>query len=178
MEVRTPDPFPWPDDEISVEFGRSSYYGHKLERELKLLLLAADADGAISLKIPEEEEPETGELKPVSNSIEEFLYKATLGGLIHQYGLYDGWRDKKLRKRLYSALSARNELAHTALENHDPMSYDMPDRETLLQRLKDLRFRIGIPYLIIREARKLFEERIGITEEELQARLQQWKNDG
>jgi hypothetical protein len=38
MKTRFPDPFPWPDDEICVEFGRSSYYAHKLEREMKLFL--------------------------------------------------------------------------------------------------------------------------------------------
>jgi hypothetical protein len=55
------------------------------------------------------------------------------------------------------------------------MRYEMPQRAALLQRLRGLRFRIGVPYLIIRDSRKIFEERIGITEEELQARLCLWK---
>jgi len=177
METRIPDPFPWPDDEVCVEFGRASYYSHKLERELKLLLLAAQAANIIQITIPTRKNINTGELEPVSETVEEYLYNETLGPLIYLYGKHDGWRDKKLKKKLFSALFARNELAHTALERHDPMHYEMPDRTELIGRLKELRFRIGIPYIIMREVRKIIEERIGITEEQLQAMLMKWSKE-
>jgi len=57
------------------------------------------------------------------------------------------------------------------------MHYEMPDRTELIGRLKELRFRIGIPYIIMREVRKIIEERIGITEEQLQAMLMKWSKE-
>ena len=161
MKTRIPDPFPWPDDEICVEFGRSSYYAHKLEREMKLFLLGAHIVGRISIDYPSTE----------YKSVESFLYDQTLGPLIHILKSKEGLKDKKLKEGLFGALKARNILAHAALENHDPMYYQISDRQTLIRTLQDLRFRIGVPYLIIRELRKVVEEEIGITEEQLQARL-------
>jgi hypothetical protein len=163
MPVRTPDPFPWPDDEICVQFGRTSYYAHKLEREFKLFLLAAHISGRIPISYDEAD----------FRTLETFLYAQSLGGLIHILKAGGGLTDKTLKNQLYRALNARNELAHTALENHDPMHYHMAHRDALIRRLGELRFRIGIPYLMIREFRKIAEEEIGITEEELQAKLRE-----
>lgn len=160
-EVRIPDPFPWPDDELCVEFGRTSYYAHKLEREFKLFLMAAHILGNIPISFDTTRYP----------TVEAFLYDQTLGGLIHVLKEGGGLTDRKLKRELYRALSARNVLAHTALENHDPMKYRMADREALIRRLAELRFRIGVPFLVIREFRKVCEEKIGITEEHLQERL-------
>ena len=166
MKVRIPDPFPWPDDELCVEFGRTSYYAHKLEREFKLFLLAAHILNRIQIPYDASE----------YNSLEAFLYAQTLGGLIHALKQGGGLTDKKLKRDLYRALDARNQLAHTALENHDPMRYRMIDRKALIIRLGELRFKIGIPFLVIREFRKVFEHEIGITEEELQAKLMAWEH--
>ncbi len=167
MKVRTPDPFPWPDDELCVEFGRTSYYAHKLERELKLFLLAAHILRRIQIPYDTTEYP----------SLESFLYDQTLGGLIHVLKQGGGLTDKKLKRGLYGALNARNIVAHTALENHDPMRYRMVDRKALLTQLRELRFKIGVPFLIVREFRKVCEEEIGITEEQLQARLMRGEHD-
>jgi hypothetical protein len=161
METRIPDPFPWPDDELCVQFGRTSYYTHKLEREFKLFLLAANILGNFKIQYDTAEYP----------TLEVFLYKQTLGGLIHILKEAGGLTDKNLKRDLYRALNARNILAHTALENHDPMRYRMSDRKALISQLSELRFRIGVPYLVIREFRKICEEKIGITEEQLQARF-------
>jgi hypothetical protein len=118
VKTRIPDPFPWPDDEICVEFGRSSYYGHKLEREMKLFLLAAHILGRISIDYPSE-----------YNTVEAFLYNQTLSPLIHILKSNGGLKDKKLKEGLFEALRARNKLAHAALENHDPMHYQIPERK-------------------------------------------------
>src|SRR5439155_18085060 len=98
MEVRTPDPFPWPDDELCVEFGRTSYYAHKLEREFKLFLLAAQIDGRIQIPY------DTTKYA----SVEAFLYSQTLGGLIHVLKQGGGLTDGELKRGLYGALDARN----------------------------------------------------------------------
>ena len=66
-----------------------------------------------------------------------------------------------------------NELAHTAIENHDPMHYQMAQRGALISRLGELRFRVGVPYSMIRKFRKSTEEEIGVTEEQLQATLRE-----
>ena len=161
MEARVPDPFPWPDDELCVQFGRTSYFAHKLEREFKLFLLAANILGNLKIQYDTVEHP----------SLEVFLYKQTLGGLIHSLNEAGGLNDKNLKRDLYRALNARNILAHTALENYDPMRYRMSDRQALISQLSELRFRIGVPYLVIREFRKVCEEKIGITEEQLQAKF-------
>ena len=167
MSVRTPDPFPWPDDEICIEFGRTSYYAHKLEREFKMFLLAGHIQGCIPIAFDSTE----------YSTLEAFLYAQTLGGLIHILKVGGGLTDKKLKKQLYRALNARNELAHTALENHDPMHYHMAHRGALIRRLGELRFLIGIPFLMMREFRKMAEEEIGITEEQLQAKLRNLGTD-
>lgn len=167
MEVRTPDPFPWPDDELCVEFGRTSYYAHKLEREFKLFLMASHILGSIQIPYDTTEYP----------SVEAFLYAQTLGGLIHVLKEGGGLTDRNLKRELYRALNARNVLAHTALENHDPMRYRMADRKALITRLGELRFRIGVPFLVIREFRKVCEEKIGITEEQMQARFMAGEHD-
>ncbi len=168
MNVRTLEPWPWPDDEICREFGRTSYYAHKLERELKLLLLAAHIQGRIAIAFD----------RAKYHTLENFLYNQTLGGLIYILKEGGGLTNNKIKKGLQGALAARNELAHTALENHDPMHYHMAHRDALLQRLDELRFRIGVPYLIIREFRKILEEEIGITEEQLQEKLRNMGPEG
>ena len=165
--VCTPDPFPWPDDTLCVEFGRTSYYAHKLEREFKMFLMAAHILGRIQVPY------DTTEF----SSLEAFLYGQTLGGLIHILKQGSGLKDKELKRGLYRALDARNALAHTALENHDPMHYRMADRQVLITRLVELRFRIGVPFLIIRELRKRCEEEIGMTEEQLSAQLMAGEHD-
>jgi len=53
----------------------------------------------------------------------------------------------------------------------------MADRKALIARLGELRFRIGVPFLLIREFRKVCEEKIGITEEQLQARFMAGEHD-
>jgi hypothetical protein len=167
MDVRTPDPFPWPDDELCVEFGRTSYYAHKLEREFKLYLMASHILGYIQIPFDATKYA----------TLEAFLYSQTLGELVHVLKQGGGLTDKKLKRELYRALNARNILAHTALENHDPMRYRMADRKALIALLSELRFRIGVPFLIIREFRKVCEEKIGITEEQLQARFMAGEHD-
>jgi hypothetical protein len=167
MEPRIPDPFPWPDDELCVEFGRTSYYAHKLERELKLFLLATQLLGRIQIQYDAVK----------FGCLESFLYEQTLGGLIFIFKEGGGLTDKNLKRDLHRALNARNHLAHAALENHDPMRFRMGDRQELLTRLRELRFKIGVPFLVILEFRKVCEEEIGITEEQLQARLMAWEND-
>jgi hypothetical protein len=161
MKVRIPDPFPLPDDELCVEFGRTSYYAHKLEHEFKLFLLAAHILNRIHIA------HDTAKYW----SLEAFLYDQTLGGLLHVLKQSGGLEDKKLKRDLYRALDARNQLAHTALENYDPMRCCVADRQALIAQLEELRVKIGVPFLVIREFRKLFEQEIGITEEQLQARL-------
>jgi len=167
METRIPDPFSWPDDELCVEFGRTSYYAHKLEREFKLFLMASQILGRIQIPYDTTEYP----------TLEAFLYKQTLGELIYILKEAGGLTDSKLKRDLYRALNARNALAHTALENHDPMHYRITDRQALIKRLGELRFRIGVPFLVIREFRKVCEEQIGITEEQLQARFMAGEHD-
>ena len=167
MKVRIPDPWPWPDDELCIEFGRTSYYAHKLERELKLFILAAHIVGRIQICYDTTKH----------RSLEKFLYVQTLGGLIRVLKLGGGLTDKKLRLGLYGALNARNTVAHTALENYDPLRYRMADRRSLIRQLGELRFKIGVPFLIIREFRKVCEEEIGITEEQLQAQLMTGRHD-
>ena len=66
-----------------------------------------------------------------------------------------------------------NELAHTAIENDDAMHYQMAQRGALIRRLGELRFRVGVPYSMIRKFRKSTEEEIGVTEEQLQATLRE-----
>ena len=62
---------------------------------------------------------------------------------------------------------------HTgAIENHDPIRYQLAQRGALIRCLGELRFRVGIPYSMIREFRMSTEE-IGITGELLQATLRE-----
>jgi len=167
MEVSTSDPFPWPDDQLCVEFGRTSYYAHKLEREFKLLLLAAQIGGRIQIPYDTAKYP----------SLEAFLYSQTLGGLIYILRQGGGLTDRNLKREVYGALNARNVIAHTALENHDPMRYTEQDRQALIRQFGELRLKIGVPYLLIRALRKAFQERVGITEKQLQARVMEGQHD-
>jgi hypothetical protein len=65
-----------------------------------------------------------------------------------------------------------NELAHSVIENHDPIYYQLAQRGALIRCRGELRFRVGIPYSMICEFRMSTEE-IGITEELLQATLRE-----
>jgi hypothetical protein len=89
----------------------------------------------------------------------------------------DAERTRMIVSMLLFPITASYGMAHTALENHDPMHHQEADRRALIRQFGDLRFKIGVPYLIIREFRKSFEERIGITEEQLQARLMDGQHD-
>ena len=53
------------------------------------------------------------------------------------------------------------------------MHYQMAQRGALISCLGELRFRVGVPYSMIRKFRKRTEEEIGVTEEQLQATLRE-----
>jgi len=156
MEERTLDPYPWPDDELCLWFGRTAYYAHQFEREFKLFLLAAEANGRITID------------RKKAASSEDYLFSKALGAfeaILRRGGGFSD--DPEFERRMIAAREARNEIAHNLFQNYDPSLATSKDRVAIIERLKKLRFDVGIGFLNIRELRKFAEETIGITEEQL-----------
>jgi hypothetical protein len=158
-EVRIPSPFPPPDEEICENYGRTMFYAQKLEREFKLVLLAAELLGKIKIDRKE------------FKSSESFVSRQNLGGLIKVFREVKGLEDKALKKTLYDACDDRNLLAHSFFANIDPEKLSTERKAELLNELGRIRLSVGQAFLIIREFRKLLEEEIGFAEEEIEAEL-------
>jgi hypothetical protein len=166
MEERILDPYPWPDDELSVWFGRTAFYAQRFEREFKLFLLAAEADGRIII-----------DRKKAATS-EDYLFSKALGTLETVLRDVGGFSDDpEFETRMIKAREARNEIAHNILQNYDPLHSTPEHRNKILNRLKQLRFDVGIGFLNMRELRKMAEEHIGMTEEELIRMLERLESD-
>jgi hypothetical protein len=161
METKEPDPFPWPDDELSMWFGRTAYYAQRFEREFKLFLLAAEANGRITID------------RKKAATTEDYLFSKQPLGVLSQIlrgggGFSD---DPEFEGRIVRAIDARNEIAHNILQNYDPLHSPPEQRAAVLARLAQLRFAVGLGFLNMRELRKVAEEGIGITDEQLEQML-------
>jgi len=155
----TKTPFPPPDDEITERLGRSIYYAQKLEKELKLVLLASDALGIITIDFRKED----------WRHPEEFLSKKSLGEVIAVYRKSVRVEDKDFIAYLLRVKTARNRIAHELVRFYDPIT--RIGRDEVLKQLADDYLEVGNSFLIVRELRMLLEEKIGLTEEQLEARL-------
>jgi hypothetical protein len=160
VETREPDPFPWPDDELSMWFGRTAYYAQRFEREYKLFLLAAEAEGRIAID------------RKKAATTEDYLFSKTLGAFETILRAGGGFSDDpEFERRMVRARDARNEIAHNVLQNYDPLHSTPEQRAAVLKRLGQLRFDVGIGFLNMRELRKVAEEHIGLTDERLEQML-------
>lgn len=166
METRILDPYPWPDDELCLWFGRTAYYAQRFEREFKLFLLASESAGRISIDCKK------------ALSSEEYLFGKTLGAFETILRATGGFSDDPdFERRMIAAREARNEVCHNILQNYDAAHTTPELRAQVLDRLKQLRFTIGIGFLIMRELRKVAEESIGISEEQIQKMLDSLENE-
>jgi hypothetical protein len=163
--VRTPAPFPPPDEELCENFGRTMYYAQKLEKEFKLFLLTIEALGNIKID------------KKNFNSVENYLLNnksQNLGRLIEILKAGNGLSDESLKELLVNALQDRNKLAHSLFANVNPERMTARIKQNLIKELGRIRLSVGNAFLIMREFRKVTEEKIGITEEQLQEKLDCW----
>jgi len=151
--------FPPPDEEITERLGRSIYYAQKLEKELKLVLLAAEALGIITIDFKKED----------WRHPEEFLSEKALGEVIAVYRRTRKEEDKAFICYLTRVKDSRNRLAHKLLRFYDPIT--RRGRDAVLKQLADDYLEVGNGFLIVRELRMFLEEKIGLTEEQLEARL-------
>ena len=141
-------------------FGRTAYYGQRFEREFKLFLLAADAAGRIKID------------RRKAATTEDYLFSKTLGAFETILRAGGGFSDDpEFEQRMIKARNARNEISHNILQNYDPLHSTPEQRAAILTRLGQLRFEVGIGFLNMRELRKVAEEHIGITEEDLDRML-------
>jgi len=85
--------------------------------------------------------------------------------------------DPEFETRMIKAREARNEIAHNIFQNYDPLHSTPEQRNKILNRLKHLRFDVGIGFLNMRELRKVAEEHVGMTEEELIRMLERVESD-
>jgi hypothetical protein len=108
QQVRTPAPFPPPDEELCENFGRTMFYAQKLEKEFKLFLLTTEALGKIKID------------KKDFKDVESFLLNnksQNLGKLIKILQSGNGLSDEKLKTLLCNGLQDRNKLAHSLFAN-------------------------------------------------------------
>ena len=167
-KVRTPAPFSPPDEELCENFGRTMFYAQKLEREFKLFLLTGEALGKIKID------------KKDFQDVESFLLNnksQNLGKLIKILQSGNGLSDENLKKLLSSALQDRNKLAHSLFANVDPERMTARTRQDLIRELGRIRLSIGNAFLVMREFRKVAEEEIGVTEEQIQEKLNSLETD-
>jgi hypothetical protein len=166
QQVRTPAPFPPPDEELCENFGRTMFYAQKLEKEFKLFLLTTEALGKIKID------------KKDFKDVESFLLNnksQNLGKLIKILQNGNGLSDEKLKTLLCNALKDRNKLAHSLFANVSPERMPASQKRDLLKELGKIRLSVGNAFLVIREFRKVAEEEIGITEEQIQEKLDNWE---
>jgi hypothetical protein len=113
-------------------FGRSAYYAQRFEREYKLFLLAAEADGRIKID------------RKNAATAEDYLFSKTLrafGTILHAGGGFSD--DPEFERRMILARDARNEIAHNILQNYDPLDSTPEQRAAVLTRLAQLRFEVS-----------------------------------
>ena len=140
--------------------GRTVYYAQRFEREYKVFLLAAEADGRIAID------------RKKAATTEDYLFSKTLGAFETILRAGGGFSDDpEFERRMVRARDARNEIAHNILQNYDPLHSTAEERAAVLKRLAQLRFEVGIGFLNMRELRKVAEENIGITDEQLEQML-------
>jgi hypothetical protein len=77
---------------------------------------------------------------------------------------------------MIAARNARNEICHYILQNYDPSRTTPELRAHILERLGQLRFDVGLGFLHMRELRKVAEESIGFTEEQILKLLDDFEN--
>ncbi len=150
--IRTPAPFPSPDDELCEHFGRTMYYGQKLEKEFKLFLLAAEALGKIKIN------------REHFKTVEDFLLqnkRQNLGRLIKILKNANGPAERQPEALLTGALQDRNKLAHSLFANVDPAQITAKEKETLLKELGRIRLSVGNAFLVIREFRTVAKKKSG-----------------
>jgi hypothetical protein len=165
QQVRTPAPFPPPDEELCENFGRTMFYAQKLEKEFKLFLLTTEALGKIKIDKKDFKDVESFLLNNKSQNLVKLIK-------ILQSG--NGLSDEKLKTLLFNALQDRNKLAHSLFANVNPERMPASQKRDLLKELGRIRLSVGNAFLVIREFRKVAEEEIGITEEEIQKKLDDW----
>jgi hypothetical protein len=140
--------------------GRTAYCAQRFEREFKLFLLAAEAAGRIKID------------RKKAATTEDYLFSKNLGAF--ETILRDGGGfsdDPEFERRMVRARDARNEIVHNILQNYDPLHTTSEQRAAVLSRLAQLRFEVGIGFLNMRELRKVAEENIGVTDEQLEQML-------
>jgi hypothetical protein len=167
VEPRVPDPYPWPDDELCVWFGRAAFYAQRFEREFRLFLLAAEAAGRIKI-----------DRKKAATS-EDYLFSKTVGLGTFEAILREaaGFADQEFEKRMVATREARNEIAHSILQNYDPKHSTPEQRTVIIDRLKKLLLILIQGFLNMREIRKVAEEHIGLSEEQLTQLLRDLESD-
>jgi hypothetical protein len=165
QQVRTPAPFPPPDEELCENFGRTMFYAQKLEQEFKLFLLTTEALGKIKIVKKDFKYVESCLLNNKSQN---------LGKLIKILQSGNGLSDEKLKTLLFNALQDRNKLAHSLFANVNPERMPASQKRDLLKELGRIRLSVGNAFLVMREFRKVAEEEIGITEEQIQKKLDDW----
>lgn len=156
----TDTPYPPPDEGMTERLGRAIYYAQQLEKELKLLLLAAEAAGVIKIEIKNTDWAHS----------EEFLSEKALGEVIAVYRKVRG-EDGEFIAYLTRVKDARNRLAHKLLRFYNPVTRH--GRDAIMKQLDADYLEVGNGFLIVRDLRMLMEEKIGITQEQLEARLQE-----
>jgi hypothetical protein len=158
-----PAPYPPPPPELCEAFGSTSYYAQKLERELKLFLLACHYAGRIKLDLKK------------FRTAEDFLDRKTLGQLHDQLQTVEqqqGYEhDSDFPSRLEQAVENRNLLAHRFFQNYEPGTASEKLHIEMQKQLGEIRLSVGNAFLILRELRKVAERQFGITEEDIEAIL-------
>ena len=145
------------------------FYAQKLEKELKFFLLTAEALGNIAID------------KKDFKDVESFLLNnksQNLGKLIKTLQNAGGASDINLKTLLINALRDRNKLVHSIFANVNPEKMTKGIRQDLLNELGRIRLSVGNAFLVIREFRTIAEEQIGITEEQLQEKIDGWNAKG
>jgi hypothetical protein len=163
--VGTPAPFLPPDEKLCENFGRTMFYAQKLEKEFKLFLLTVEALGEIKID------------RQNFTDVESFLLnnkRQNLGSLIKILRAGNGLSDKNLETLLTNALQDRNRLAHSLFANVNPERMTARIKQDLIKELGRIRLSVGNAFLVMREFRKVTEEKIGIREEQLQEKLDCW----
>ncbi|HXT40232.1 MAG TPA: hypothetical protein VN887_09430 [Candidatus Angelobacter sp.] len=164
-QIRKPAPYPPPDEELCEHFGRTMYYAQKLEKEFKLFLLTNEALGKIKVN------------KRDFKDVEGFLLKQNLGDLINTLRNGNGLSDRNLKHLLDQARQDRNKLAHAIFANIEPDQITLRQKQKLLRELGRIRLSVGNAFLVMREFRKIAEEEIGITEEQIRQKLDSWETN-
>jgi hypothetical protein len=157
------DPFPPPSSGVCEAYGFTAYYAHKLERELKMFLLACHELGRFKVDLKD------------FKCTEDFMVRKSLGQLFHfltqQENKTPDGPDKGLHDLLADALKNRNHLMHNLFQNYEPLKKSHKDEAAVLKQLGEIRLSIGNAFLVMRELRKKAEMELGFTEEQLNASL-------